>query len=150
MARKLTLSEGRWFSLILGAWFTVIIIVPAFFHFGPKIERRVNPVVSALEITSIEPQGEGALVSGRWIKHRDCQFVDMIWSRIGRDGWQRQVYVDRRPSGRPTGRTLPQGRQEMPEPWFVRMPADKIREQSVVTMYYRCHPLWQTTADFYP
>ena len=147
---RFTLSDGWWLAWIGAVWLIAVVIVPAFFQYGPRLERRLNSVTSQMEMVSVLPSGNGSLVMAKWTKYRNCEFRDMVWMRVGDDGILKEVTVITRPPGERIGRTLPVGPQENAKPWYVDIPPDEIRSHSLVKLVYRCHPLWISVVDWYP
>lgn len=147
--RRGTLGDGQWLMAIFGAWVMVLVAVPAFFEFGPKLERRFNPVISKMEILSIEPAEGGAHVTVRAEKYRTCKFLGIFWHRLDAGNVLHDVYIVTRRAGDQRSSTRPLGEQVM-GPWFIDMQHDQVRAHSVVTLNYECHPLWTTSMEFYP
>ena len=111
---RFTLSDGWWLAWIGAVWLIAVVIVPAFFQYGPRLERRLNSVTSQMEMVSVLPSGNGSLVMAKWTKYRNCEFRDMVWMRVGDDGILKEVTVITRPPGGGSGARFRSARKRMP------------------------------------
>jgi len=123
--------------------------IPVFFTIGPIIEQRLNPVISKAEILDVKPMDGGSLIWVHFEKYRECEFSGVSWHILKESGDLERVAFKLRPDKDESSSTRPKGRQSA-GPWWIDIPPEDVREKSVVYLYYRCHPLWQTVAKFYP
>jgi hypothetical protein len=118
---------------------------------GPSIETRFRPVVSKLQILSMEPTADGRTkIKAGFTKLRDCEFVGIAWF-VGdrpRDFERVSVVLQRDPAdnGSPD---RPLGYQRA-GPWIIGMPPADLKSNSFARLSHRCHAFWTTITEFYP
>lgn len=124
----------------------------AVFTIGPTVEKRLFPVISKLTIVSLtaDPNGNAVIVAD-FTKYRACQYLGITWFRGKPDGYFERVTVTLRPASEQddSGTTRPPGTQRS-GPWVIGIPVGEIESNSFAKLYYACHRLWVTEADFYP
>jgi hypothetical protein len=143
-ANRMQLSDRHWGLGLIAIW--VMVLVAAY---GPATERNLFPVVSKFEILQIEPDGAGSRVYVRFEKYRSCEYLGITWSRVMPDGTLRRAFLNLKPADDMTGSTRPVGAQ-VAGPWYVGMTPEQVKDQSRVTLAYRCHPLWITEKEAWP
>jgi len=118
---------------------------------GPPIETRFFPVVSKLQILSMErtPEGYAKLRAG-FTKLRNCEYVGISWYVGNREASFERVAIslmrDQKDTGSPN---RPLGYQRA-GPWIVAISPEEVKAESFVRLSHVCHPFWVTYTDFYP
>lgn len=121
-----------------------------FFVVGPAAESKYWPVVGKLSLLNVRAQGDQSLVSVRFQKFRNCEYLGIAWHRLYPNGdIERVPVVLMRKSGDVSGPNRPVG-VSIAGPWIVSMPVVQLRGQSIVEVFHRCHPFWTTRTPFYP
>ncbi len=118
---------------------------------GPAIETSYWPVVSKLEITSIEPAAGGKTkIRVAFRKLRDCDYLGISWFVGDRLSNFERVSVElmRDPSDT-SSPNRPLGYQHA-GPWIVGISPDELKSHSFTQLQHRCHPFWNSITDFYP
>jgi hypothetical protein len=139
---RLTIAAG-----ILGAAWSV----------AGRIEGHFFPVVTDIEITSIEPMAGGwSRVWGTFEKPRDCGFrgLDVI---LGGETWVDWRSMEgakiRKPGGEDgTGAAAPESNPNLEHfgPWQVQVDGRQLETKTRMIARNRCHPFWLTVTEFYP
>jgi hypothetical protein len=121
------------------------------FTVGPSLETRWFPVVSKLEVLSIEPYGEGqSLIRAAFQKKRDCEYIGAAWFVGDRaTEFERVSLVLMRSEGDTSSPNRPLGYQRA-GPWIVGVPPYELRNRSFATLTHRCHPFWNSVTNFFP
>lgn len=143
-----------WPFLIKSFLFSVILICTGITTLlvGPALEARLWPVVDIMVIDRIAPiNGVSSQVWTSFHKLRPCEYLGTSWYHMNGDGSLERVGLtlaarapnDTSPPTRPLG-------YFHAGPWTVTMPADQIRDQSLVEVFHRCNLLWITQSHFYP
>jgi len=130
------------------AFFSLIFTV---FAVGPALETRYWPVVSKVEIISIEAGvGDTTIVRAAFRKLRDCEYVGTAWYEGTRpDNFERVSMTVLREPGDTSSPSRPVGQQKA-GPWVIGMPLDSLLNKSFAQLTHRCHPFWMTTTNFFP
>lgn len=139
-AFKLFCSVVILFSLV----FTVYAV-------GPAIETTYWPVVSKLEIISVEQAPGGKTkIRAAFRKLRDCDYLGISWFVGDRPSSFERVSVElmREPSdtsipNRPLG-------YQTAGPWIIGISPQELKANSFTQLQHRCHPFWTSVTDFYP
>lgn len=148
---------NRWVWIIKAVASAIIFActLMSIFTLGPAVETRLFPVVSKLNLLSVEREGDNTLVKADFTKLRPCEYIGITWFRHtlapdGADLEQRIPVILRRDPddtsspNRPLGRTIA-------GPWeLVGVTPEQVKGESVALLYHRCHPFWTTTTEFYP
>jgi hypothetical protein len=118
---------------------------------GPAIETKFFPVVSKLEILSIQPTVTNQTeVRAAFRKIRDCEYIGISWFAGNREKDYERVTVQlmRDPSDT-SSPNRPLGYQRA-GPWIIGIPPFEVRNKSFARLMHKCHPFWTTTTDFFP
>ena len=131
---------GGWFKLRheLIAWTIIAAAVVPFFL--AKIEPSLRPIITPLQVESVEPYEGGSRIVGGAERLRDCSFVDLHWY-LGREGEQSAAvsvsFLDK-PQIREAGKTHWDG-------IVVNLSPSQIVNNSHAAVEYDCRPWGPTT-----
>jgi hypothetical protein len=138
------------FKVFCGA---VIVICSALtvFTLGPTIETRFFPVVSTLEIRTIQETEDGFTeVHAAFRKLRDCEYIGTAWFVwVAPGDFRRVSLILLRETGDVSSPNRPVGYQEA-GPWIIGASPEDVRAHSFALLSHRCHAFWTTTTEFYP
>ena len=118
---------------------------------GPPLETKWRPVVSKLEILSVEPAPMGKTkIRAAFRKLRDCEYLGIAWFVGTRATDFERVSVElMRDPNDTSSPSRPLGYQKV-GPWVIGMPPDELRSHSFAQLQHRCHPFWNSITEFYP
>lgn len=146
-------SVIRAFSIGLAVAISFIFVGMALFHWGPKIESVLYPVVSNVKVAPVEIDLTRSIVHivayGAKVRHCEWQGITALVERNNM-WYQGKVHFADPRTGSPESATTaraesrPAGTQSFGE-IFIFPAGDRIQ----VFLYHRCHPLWQTTTFIY-
>lgn len=130
-------------AFLLAAPFGVAVVWLALF--GGRLEGQFFPVVSEVEITRAERDGDThSLIWGTFNLNRDnCGFGGIEWVLVG---VKRDVLLDL--DILEEARERFNGPQEF-GPWRLQASLDQIPRTKAV-VYHDCNPLYKTETEFYP
>jgi len=146
------MQDKTWWLWIVFGWALVL-----FFAYGPRLEPKLFPVLSSIQIVKMEPtyipeirgtDKTGTRMFVRFEKYRNCEYLGMNWEKLLPDGTRDRVYLQTKNDG-DSGSTRPSGKH-IAGPWLVGMRPNAILDQSAATIAYRCHPLWLSPMVVYP
>jgi hypothetical protein len=118
---------------------------------GPSIETRLFPVVSKLEIVSIQSAGANQTeVRAAFRKIRDCEYVGISWfvGNRAKDYERVTVQLMRDPNDT-SSPNRPLGYQRA-GPWVIGVPPQELQNNSFARLVHRCHPFWPSMTEFFP
>ncbi|WP_438752078.1 hypothetical protein [Pararhizobium sp. O133] len=121
------------------------------FAVGPVLETRYWPVVSKLQILSIDATADGQTrIDAAFRKLRDCEYLGLSWFVGDRPNEFERVAVQlMRQAGDTSSPDRPVGYQRA-GPWIVGLSPDDLKGRSFARLTHRCHPFWPTTTEFFP
>lgn len=118
------------------------------YNAGPIVERWVAPVISRLQI--IKAEFDTKTSTNIWVqftKHRDCEFIGIIWFKQDDLGVLERVRVEfPERSGNPT---RPRGFQRA-GPWKIEVSLEELYGHSFARIYHRCHGFWISISELWP
>ena len=144
MFQSTRVTNQLWTQWVVYGW-----LILAIMAYGPTVERVIFPVVSSLEIISIEDDGIVSRIFVKFEKKRPCEYLGINWDEILPDGSLKRAPINLKPASDGSGSTRPQG-NHVAGPWYVGIPPEKINTSSQAVIAYRCHPLWTTEAYVWP
>lgn len=113
-----------------------------------QAERFFFPVINHFSVTNVKKIDTGYILSGVYIKKRDCEFlgtnvIAKDEGLLGKETYLYHVEIDRpialsESPKEPIGTILPARK------WVVNFPPDNKFESVSVYSIYKCHPLWIT------
>lgn len=118
---------------------------------GPSLETRFWPVVSKLQVLSVEATPDGfTKVKAGFNKLRDCEYIRIAWYAGDRSRSFEQVPVTlQRAPGDNGSPNRPLGYQRA-GPWIIGITPAELKQGSFAQLSHRCHPFWTTITEFYP
>ena len=113
--------------------------------YAGKIEGHYFPVVTQVEVTSIEAVGDTrSRISGVFFKNRGyCDYRDVQFF-LGSP--KNNARADRVLE---EGTKVRQGGWEDFGPWVVQLDMEQLSKRSFAVATHQCHPFWKTETIFY-
>ena len=142
MAERLTgLATGLVLTILL---FSLFILFPRISYY----EGEYFPVTGNVTLQILAEDDKGVYVRANFDKIRNCEFIGLNWFRFSPKGALIRVPLKFLDDGEGPVISRPVGKQEGVR-WFIGVTGAEL-PVTLAEAKHRCHPLWQTTTQFWP